>query len=85
VSRLRAHPGRGRAAHLRLGYAFESNPLGALAGCLRRAAVLGLVQWAFRLSCLSQLSPGEARTTRAAVALVANYAFVIVQTRLGWR
>jgi len=76
-------------AHLRFGFAFESNPLGALAGCLLAgAAVLGLVQWAFRLSLpVPQLSPAEARAGRAAVvaALVANYAFVIVQTRLGWR
>lgn len=76
-------------AHLRFGFAFESNPLGALAGCLlAAAAVLGLVQWLFRLSLpLPRLSAGEARVGRAAVvtALLANYAFVIVQTRLGWR
>jgi hypothetical protein len=76
-------------AHLRLGFAFESNPLGALAGCLLvGAAVLGLVQWAFRLSLpVPRLSPPEARAGRAAVvaALLANYAFVIVQTRFGWR
>jgi len=76
-------------AHLRLGFAFESNPLGALAGCLLAgAAVLGLVQWAFRLSLpVPRLSPPEARAGRAAVvaALLANYAFVIVQTRIGWR
>ena len=76
-------------AHLRFGFAFESNPLGALAGCLLAgAALLGLAQWVFRLSLpVPQLSPGEARAGRAAVvtALVANYAFVIVQTRLGWR
>lgn len=76
-------------AHLRFGFAFESNPLGALAGCLLAgAAVLGLVQWVFRLSLpVPQLSPGEARAGRAALvaAVVANYAFVIVQTRLGWR
>jgi len=76
-------------AHLRLGFAFESNPLGALAGCLMAgAALLGLVQWAFRLSLpVPHLSPGEARASRVAVvaAVVANYAFVIVQTRAGWR
>jgi hypothetical protein len=97
---LRAHtgwpcPGCGltRAAdglaHLRFGAAFEANPLGALAGCLLAgAAVLGLIQWAFRLSLPEpQLSPHEARTGRVALvaALVANYVFVIVQTRLGWR
>ena len=76
-------------AHLRLGFAFESNPLGALIGCLLAgAAVLGLVQWVFRLSLpVPHLSASEARAGRAAVvaAVVANYAFVIVQTRLGWR
>ena len=76
-------------AHLRLGFAFESNPLGALAGCLLAgAAMLGLVQWIFRLSLpVPRLSPGEARAGRTALvaALVANYAFVIVQTRFGWR
>lgn len=76
-------------AHLRLRFAFESNPLGALVGCLLAgAAVLGLLQWVFRLPLpVPQLSAGEARATRATVvaALVANYAFVIVQTRLGWR
>jgi len=76
-------------AHLKLGFAFESNPLGALIGLLLAgAAVLGLVQWVLRLSLpVPQPSAGEARATRAAVvaALVANYAFVIVQTRLGWR
>jgi hypothetical protein len=76
-------------AHLRLGFAFQSNPLGALVGCLLAgAAVLGLVQWAFRLSLpVPRLSAGEARAGRAAVvaAVLANYAFVIVQTRLGWR
>ena len=76
-------------AHLRFGAAFEANPLGALAGCLLAgAAVLGLIQWAFRLSLPEpQLSPHEARTGRVALvaALVANYVFVIVQTRLGWR
>lgn len=74
-------------AHLRFGFAFESNPLGALAGCLLAgAAVLGLVQWVFRLSLpVPQLAPGEARAGRTALvaALVANYAFVIIQTRLG--
>ncbi|RPH71647.1 MAG: DUF2752 domain-containing protein [Myxococcaceae bacterium] len=76
-------------AHLRLGFAFESNPLGALVGCLlAAAAVLGLLQWVFRLPLpVPRLSPGEARAGRATVvaALLANYAFVIVQTRLGWR
>ena len=76
-------------AHLRLGFAFESNPLGALVGCLlATAAVLGLLQWVFRLPLpVPRLSPGEARAGRATVvaALLANYAFVIVQTRLGWR
>ena len=76
-------------AHLRLGFAFESNPLGALVGCLLAgAAVLGLVQSAFRLSLpVPRLSGAEARAGRAALvaAVLANYAFVIVQTRLGWR
>ena len=76
-------------AHLRLGFAFESNPLGALVGCLLAgAAVVGLLQWVFRLSLpVPHLSPGEARTGRSALVatVVANYAFVIVQTRLGWR
>ena len=76
-------------SHLRLGFAFESNPLGALVGCLMAcAAVLGLVQWAFRLSLpVPRLSPEEARASRVALvaAVVANYAFVIVQTRIGWR
>jgi hypothetical protein len=76
-------------AHLRLGFAFESNPLGALVGCLLAgAAVLGLVQWVFRLPLpVPRLSASEARTGRAMVvaAVLANYAFVIVQTRLGWR
>ena len=76
-------------AHLRLGFAFESNPLGALVGCLLAgAAVLGLLQWVFRLPLpVPRFSPGEARAGRATVvaALLANYAFVIVQTRLGWR
>ena len=74
-------------AHLRLGFAFESNPLGALVGCLlAAAALLGLVQWVFRLSLpVPRLSAPEARAARAAVlaAVLANYAFVIVQTRLG--
>ena len=74
-------------AHLRLGFAFESNPLGALVGCLlAAAAVVGLVQWVFRLSLpVPRLSASEARAGRAAVvaAVLANYAFVIVQTRLG--
>jgi Protein of unknown function (DUF2752) len=76
-------------AHLRLGFAFESNPLGALVGCLLAgAAVLGLVQWVFRLPLpVPQLSATEARAGRSMVvaAALANYAFVIVQTRLGWR
>ncbi|HVP59313.1 MAG TPA: DUF2752 domain-containing protein [Myxococcaceae bacterium] len=76
-------------AHLRFGFAFESNPLGALAGCLlAAAAVLGLLQWMFRLSLpVPQLSAREARAGRAALvaALMANYALVIVQTRHGWR
>jgi len=76
-------------AHLRLGFAFESNPLGALVGCLLAgAAVLGLVQWALRLSLpVPRLSGPEARAGRAALvaAVLANYAFVIVQTRTGWR
>ena len=76
-------------AHLRLGFAFESNPLGALVGCLLAgAAVLGLLQWVFRLPLpVPRLSPGEARAGRAAMvaAVLANYAFVVVQTRLGWR
>jgi len=76
-------------AHLRLGFAFESNPLGASIGCLLvAAAVLGIVQWVFRLSLPApQLSAREARAGRAALlaAVLANYAFVIVQTRLGWR
>lgn len=76
-------------AHLRLGSAFESNPLGALVGCLLAgAALLGLLQWVFRLALpLPRLSLAEARAGRAAVvaAVLANYAFVIVQTRLGWR
>lgn len=76
-------------AHLRLGFAFESNPLGALVGCLLAgAAVLAGIQWAFRLSLPEpRPSPAEARAARAAVvaAVLANYAFVIVQTRLGWR
>lgn len=76
-------------AHLRLGFAFESNPLGALVGCLLAgAAVLGLLQWVFRLSLpLPRLSAAESRAGRAGLvaAVLANYAFVIVQTRLGWR
>lgn len=76
-------------AHLRLGFAFESNPLGALVGCLLvGAAALGLVQWLFRLSLpVPRLSDREARSARAllVLAVVANYAFVIVQTRAGWR
>ncbi|HET9035643.1 MAG TPA: DUF2752 domain-containing protein [Myxococcaceae bacterium] len=76
-------------AHLRLGFAFESNPLGALVGCLLTgAAVLGLVQWVFRLPLpVPRLSATEARAGRSLVvaAALANYAFVIVQTRLGWR
>jgi hypothetical protein len=76
-------------AHLRLGFAFESNPLGALVGCLLAgAAVVGLVQWMFRLSLpVPRPSPGEGRAFRVALvaAVVANYAFVIVQTRIGWR
>ena len=76
-------------AHLRLGFAFESNPLGALVGCLLAgAAVLGLVQWVFRLALpVPRLSEAEGRAARAAVvaAVLANYAFVIVQTCLGWR
>jgi hypothetical protein len=50
--------------------------------------VIGLLQWVFRLPLpVPRLSPGEARVGRAAVvaAVLANYAFVIVQTRLGWR
>src|SRR5262249_3472107 len=76
-------------AHLRLGFAFASNPLGPLVGCLLAgAAVLGLVQWARRLLLpVRRLSGPEARAGRAALvaAVLANYAFVIVQTRLGWR
>ena len=58
-------------------------------GCLLAgAALLGLLQWVFRLSLpVPRLSFAEARAGRAAVvaAVLANYAFVIVQTRLGWR
>jgi len=74
-------------AHLRFGFAFASNPLGALVGCLLVAAgVLGLVQWAFRLPLpIPRPSPGEARVWRVAavIAIIANYAFVIAETR-GW-
>ena len=76
-------------AHLRLGFAFQSNPLGALVGILLAgAALVGLVQWALRLSLpVPRLSLTEGRAFRIAVvaAVVANYAFVIVQTRTGWR
>jgi Protein of unknown function (DUF2752) len=76
-------------AHLHLGLAFESNPLGALVGCLLAgAAVLGVVQWLFRLPLpVLQLSRSEGRAGRIALvmAILANYAFVIVQTRAGWR
>lgn len=76
-------------AHGRLGYAFESNPLGALGGCLLAAvALVAAVQYAFRLPLpLPAPSAREARMGRVGllVAVLANYAFVIVQTRTGWR
>lgn len=76
-------------AHGRFGFAFESNPLGALAGCLfALAAVVAVAQYAFGLSLpVPVLSSREARLGRMglAMALVANYAFVIVQTRAGMR
>jgi hypothetical protein len=75
--------------HGRFGFAFASNPLGALAGCLFAvAAVVAVAQYAFRLSLPMPVpSPQEARIGRMALglALVANYAFVIVQTRAGLR
>ena len=75
--------------HGRLGAAFAANPLGALAGCLfALAAVVAIAQYAFRLSLPVPVpSPREARLGRMGLlmALVANYAFVIVQTRTGWR
>src|SRR6516165_8996866 len=59
-------------AHLRLGFAFQSNPLGALVGILLAgAALVGLVQWAFRLSLpVPVFSPREARAGRAALVAV---------------
>ena len=75
--------------HGRFGAAFEANPLGALAGCLLAlAAMVAIAQYAFRLSLPVPVpSPREARLGRMGLlmALVANYAFVIVQTRTGWR
>ena len=54
-------------AHLRLGFAFVSNPLGALVGCLLAgAAVLAVVQWVFKLSLPVPIpSPREARAGTA--------------------
>jgi len=54
------------------------------------AGVMGLVVARFVPVAplpVPRLSAGEARAGRAAVvaAVLANYAFVIVQTRLGWR
>jgi Protein of unknown function (DUF2752) len=76
-------------AHLRFGFAFAANPLGALAGCLLAgAAVLAAAQWIFKLSLpLPIPSAREARAGRITllVGVLANYAFVIVQTRSGWR
>ena len=71
------------------GFAFASNPLGALVGCLLAgAAVLGLLQWVVPAAAAGPpgFSSGEARAGRVALvaAVVANYAFVVVQTRLGW-
>ena len=76
-------------AHGRFGFAFASNPLGALGGCLLAAAALvAVVQYAFRLSLPMPVpSAREARVGRLGLllAVLANYAFVIVQTRAGWR
>jgi hypothetical protein len=76
-------------AHGRFGFAFASNPLGALGGCLLAAAALvAVVQYAFRLSLPMPVpSVREARIGRLGLllAVLANYAFVIVQTRAGWR
>ena len=76
-------------AHGRFGFAFGSNPLGALGGCLlATAAVVAVVQYAFRLSLPMPVpSAREARIGRWGLlaAVIANYVFVIVQTRLGWR
>lgn len=76
-------------AHGRFGFAFGSNPLGALGGCLLAAAALvGVVQYLFRLSLPVPVpSAREARWGRRALllAVVANYAFVIIQIRTGWR
>ena len=90
LPRMRPDPRRRRARPPRAwGPPSSSNPLGALVGCLLAgAALLGLLQWVFRLSLpVPRLSFAEARAGRAAVvaAVLANYAFVIVQTRLGWR
>ena len=75
--------------HGRFGFAFTSNPLGAVTGCLfALAAVVAVAQYAFRLSLPVPVpSPQEARLGRLALGLVlvANYAFVIVQTRTGLR
>ena len=75
--------------HGRFGFAFASNPLGAVAGCLfALTAVVAAAQYAFRLSLPVPVpSPQEARLGRLALGLVlvANYAFVIVQTRAGLR
>jgi hypothetical protein len=76
-------------AHLRFGFAFASNPLGALVGCLLAgAAVLAVVQWVFKLSLPVPIpSPREARAGRIGLllAILANYTFVIIQTRSGWQ
>jgi hypothetical protein len=58
-------------------------------GCLLAgAAVLAVVQWVFKLSLPMPIpSPREARAGRIGLllAILANYTFVIIQTRSGWQ